>query len=337
MNHSLELAGRRVLVTGGSGFIGRHLLDRLARLGCRGSALSRTSQAPLSGDICWHRGDLADLSAARRLIRSTRPDVIFHLAGHVTGARSVDVIGPAFQSNLVSTVNLLTGATEAGCSRIILAGSQEEPLQDGPELIPCSPYAVSKWASGAYARMFHALYQLPVVILRIFMAYGPAQRDRRKLVPYTILSMLNGKVPQLMSGMRPIDWVYVDDVVEGLLASAQVPHVEGKTIDIGSGRLETVRHVVEKLTLFTGRGITPRFGAKPDRAFEQIRMADTKAAKELLGWTARVSLDEGLRRTVSWYESHATSREPDRLLRSGRGNGAAEVRDLAAEHGHPHP
>jgi UDP-glucose 4-epimerase len=312
-------------------------VDRLTRLGCRGSALSRTPQAPLSGDICWYQEDLADPSTAKRLLDSTRPDVIFHLAGHVTGSRSVDVIEPTFRSNLMSTMNLLTGAAEAGCSRFILAGSQEEPLQGGPDLIPCSPYAVSKWASGAYARMFHALYHLPVVILRIFMAYGPAQRDRRKLVPYTIQSMLKGEVPQLTSGTRPIDWVYVDDVVEGLLAAAHVPHVEGRTIDIGSGRLETVRHVVEKLAQFTGRGITPRFGAKPDRAFEQIRMADTKAAKELLGWTARVSLDEGLRRTVSWYESRGRSTESGRLLPSGHGNGAAKTPHPTVETIHRHP
>ena len=268
----------------------------------------------MSDGIEWFQGDLADLSTARELLRSTRPDVIFHLASHVAGTRSVEAVRPTFDCNLMTTVNLLTAATEIGCSKFILSGSQEEPIQDRSGVTPCSPYAVTKWASGAYARMFHALYQLPVVILRIFMVYGPAQPDVRKLVPYVILSMLNGEAPQLMSGTRPVDWIYVDDVVEGLLASAHAPDVEGKTIDIGSGRLVTVRSVVETLSQFTGRGTAPRFGAKPDRAFEQVRAADTKQAKELLGWTARVSLNDGLRRTVAWYEAHAASRQRDKRM-----------------------
>jgi nucleoside-diphosphate-sugar epimerase len=192
----------------------------------------------------------------------------------------------------MGTVNLLSSAAEVGCSRFILSGSQEEPVPDGAEVTPCSPYAITKWAGGAYARMFHALYQLPIVILRLFMVYGPAQQDLQKLIPYAIRSMLDGEAPLLMSGTRPVDWIYVDDVVEALLAAAQAPHVEGKTIDIGSGRLVTVRNVVERLAQFTGCGIAPRFGAKPDRMFEQVRVADTKSAKEFLDWTAQVSLDE---------------------------------------------
>jgi nucleoside-diphosphate-sugar epimerase len=159
--------------------------------------------------------------------------------------------------------------------------------------------------------MFHALYQLPIVILRLFMVYGPAQQDLQKLIPYAIRSMLDGEAPLLMSGTRPVDWIYVDDVVEALLAAAQAPHVEGKTIDIGSGRLVTVRNVVERLAQFTGCGIAPRFGAKPDRMFEQVRVADTKSAKEFLDWTAQVSLDEGLKRTVLWYASRASYDKPD--------------------------
>ncbi len=309
MNDRQDLSGKRVFVTGGTGFIGRHLVDRLTRLKSDVSAVSRAPQPQSSSGVHWYQRDLADLSTARELLESIKPDFIFHLAGHVVGQRSVDAVLPTFECNLMSTVNLLTAAREVGCSRFILAGSQEEPPPGASESVPSSPYAVTKWASSAYARMFHALYHVPIVILRIFMVYGPAQQDLQKLIPYVILSLIKGEAPYLMSGERPVDWVYVDDVVEGLLASAHAQNVEGKTIDIGSGKLVTVRSVVEKLEHFTDSGIAPVFGARPDRPLEQVRVADMKVVQELLGWAPRVPLDEGLKRTVAWYEQRARALE----------------------------
>jgi len=209
----------------------------------------------------------------------------------------------------MTTVNLLTAAERVGCGRFVLSGSQEEPAPGNSEAVPCSPYAVTKWAGSAYARMFHALYRLPIVILRIFMVYGPAQRDIQKLMPYVILSLLKGDVPKLASGQRPVDWIYVDDVVDALLASALAEHVEGKTIDIGSGRLETVRTVTECIVRLIGSDIAPAFGARPDRPLERVRVADTKPARELLHWAPRVALDDGLKRTIAWYEHKLQSTE----------------------------
>ncbi len=278
-----QLAGRRVFVTGGTGFIGRHLLDRLGQLDARVYAVSRTAHLHDSSVEQWYQGDLSDLATAETLLESIKPDVIFHLASHVVGARSTDAVVPTFQSNLVSTVNLLTAAEKVGRGRFVLSGSQEEPPAGDSEVSPCSPYAVTKWASSAYARMFHTLYRLPVVILRVFMVYGPAQRDLRKLMPYVVLSLLKGDAPKLTSGQRPVDWVYVDDVVDALLASALARNVEGKTIDVGSGKLETVKTVAEQLVCLTGSRVAPVFGATPDRPFEQVRVADTKRAEKLLG------------------------------------------------------
>jgi|SRR5579864_2068631 len=291
--------GERVVVTGASGFIGSHLCPRLAASGAEVHAVSRVKRTG-DGSVRWWQGDLAELRTARELLTAIKPDVIFHLAGHVQGARTLELIVPTFRSNLASTVNLMTAASEVGCRRIVLTNSMEEPLTN-EETIPSSPYAAAKWASSAYARMFHALFHLPVVILRVFMVYGPGQQDLRKLVPYVIMSLLRGEPPRLTLGQRMIDWVYVDDVVDGLVAAAVATGVHGMTIDIGSGELIPIRAVVEHLIRLVGMPIEPLFGALAERPFEQTRVADTVRSRALLGWQPKTGVYEGLSRTVGWY------------------------------------
>jgi nucleoside-diphosphate-sugar epimerase len=149
--------------------------------------------------------------------------------------------------------------------------------------------------------MFHALYGTPVVILRVFMVYGPGQQDLKKLVPYVTLSLLRGETPQLSSGVRQVDWVYVDDVVEAFMAALSAKGIEGGTIDVGTGRLESVRTVVEQLFDIVCPGTQPAFGSTADRALEQSRVADVESSFLRIGWNPRTSLREGLARTVKWY------------------------------------
>jgi nucleoside-diphosphate-sugar epimerase len=247
--------------------------------------------------------DLSDASNVSRLVSEVRPDFVFHLASHVAGSRSRDLVLPTFRDNLASTVNLLLAAAETSCRRFVLTGSLEEP--DSPSDPPSSPYAAAKTAARLYADLFHALYSVPVVKARLFMVYGPAQRDERKLVPYVIRCLLAGEPPRLSPGQRPVDWIYVDDVVDGLIAMACAPKaIEGKRLDLGSGSLVTVRCVVERLVALIGAAVTPDFGALPDRALEQVRKADTDSTREQTGWMPAVPLDEGLRRTVEWCRTH---------------------------------
>jgi nucleoside-diphosphate-sugar epimerase len=294
--------GQCILVTGASGFIGSHLCRRLRGSGGEVHAISRREHSRSESGNRWWQGDLAEIATVRDLVRIIKPDVIFHLASHVVGARDLDVVIPTFRNNLMGTVNLLTAATEIGCRRIVLSGSLEEPEARDSEAVPCSPYAAAKWAGNGYARMFHALYQLPIIILRIFMVYGPAQQDLRKLIPYVILSLLQGEAPKLTSGHRQIDWIYVDDVVEAFLAAARAADIEGHTIDVGSGELTTIRSVVEHLIRLINPKIEPFFGALPDRPLEQVRAAQAARAHAMMGWKVVTPLEEGLKRTVDWYQ-----------------------------------
>jgi nucleoside-diphosphate-sugar epimerase len=256
--------------------------------------------------------DLTDRAAVRALTRRVQPEIVLHLASEVSGDRSPDRVLPMLHANLLAAVNVMLAAHEIGCSRIVLAGSMEEPVPGDPEAVAPSPYAAAKCAASAYARMFHALYELPVVHLRIFMVYGPGQRDERKLVPYVTTSLLRGKAPQLMSGDRPVDWVYIDDVVESFLAAATKPGADGVSIDVGSGELVSVRSVVARLRRLVGGDVEPRFGAVADRKLERSRVADRAPAEAAIGWTPRVALDDGLARTVAFYRAELGARLPTR-------------------------
>lgn len=298
-----ELQGRPVLVTGASGFIGGHLCRRLADAGAEVHGTSRHAPATASPPIRWWQADLAEPAPVRKLVADVRPDVIFHCAGAAVGLRDLDQVEPMLRGHLLSTVNILLAATESGCRRVILAGSLEEPVPGDFESSPSSPYAAAKFAATGYARMFRDLYGIEVAILRVFMVYGPEQRELWKLIPFVITSLLRGESPALGSGQRPIDWVYVDDAVEAFVAAAVADSCPSRILDVGSGTAITVRELVERLAPMVRPDARPGFDAAKDRALEQVRVADPGPTRELLGWTPGICLDEGLRRTIEWYRN----------------------------------
>ena len=292
-----------VLVTGAAGFIGSRLVQRLAERGQRVEATTRRA-AEVPGAARTWQVDLSDAEETRQTLAAAAPDVVYHLASHVSGGRGVELVVPTLQANLVAAVNLLVAAETVGCRRIVLAGSMEVPAPGEDAFRPHSPYAAAKTAAAAYAHMFADLYGTPALVLRVFMTYGPGQRDESKLIPYVIRSLLAGDAPRLTNGSRPVDWIYVDDVVDALLAAADAPGIEGRRIDVGSGRVHTVREVVTSLRELVGRtDVEPLYGAVEERAREVVRVADIAPAKQLLDWAPSVELEDGLARTVSWFRS----------------------------------
>jgi nucleoside-diphosphate-sugar epimerase len=293
--------GRRLLVTGASGFLGTHLCSRLAAARADVNAVSRTPRVSAIENLSWRQADVEDLETARRLVGEVRPDVIYHLGGLVNGAPELKLVVPTFHSLVTSTVNLLEAAAQTRC-RVVLVGSLEEPTGSSTDVCPASPYGAAKWAACAYGRMFHHLFGVPVVIARTYMTYGPGQPSW-KVIPSTILSLLRGDVPRLSSGHRALDWVYVDDVVHGLLLAGIAPSVDGTTIDLGSGKLTPIRDVVARLVELVAPGARPVFDALPDRPRSAESAAEIAPARAMLDWTPRTSLDDGLAKTVEWYRS----------------------------------
>ena len=303
--HSLpHIAGRRVLVTGASGFLGSNLCRFLSTSGADVHGVSRSRPADIGGDASWNVADLTDEGTARSILLKVQPDVVFHLSGYGVGTPDLQNVLPTFRNDLMTTVNILTLATELKVPRIVLAASLEEPSPLDSDVPPASPYAAAKAASSMYSRMFHALYETPVVRVRVFMTYGPGQRPH-KLVPFVILSLLRGEAPKLSSGRRGVEWLYVDDVIEGLIAAATVAGVEGGCFDLGSGQKVSIRRFVEVLADLLGAPVQPQFGALPDRPMERVCVASLAETTARLGWKPHIKIEEGLKRTIEWYRKTA--------------------------------
>jgi UDP-glucose 4-epimerase len=252
--------------------------------------------------VTWRECDLAEEQSVRELLVGVRPEVVLHLAGHVSGRREPDNVRPTLIGNLVATVHVLLAALAVGSRRVVLAGSYEEPEADAA---PRSPYAASKIGATAYARLFSSLYGLSTVVLRPTMIYGPGQRDTSKLIPYVTRCFLAGEAPVLGSGQRPIDWVYVDDVADAFVLAATAPKIDARVIDIGSGELHTIVEIVEMLAAETRATVAPHYGGLADRPAECVIAADPEPARRLLGWRAVTPLADGLARTVADVRARA--------------------------------
>ena len=297
--------GARALVTGGTGFVGTHLCRLLQKSGWTVWSASRGASGPAFAHRHW-QVDLADAETTRALVTSTRPDYVFHLASHVWATTGIDAVLPTFQSNLYSTVNLLHALAGTNCRRVVVAGSQIEAGERAGEAVRSVPYALSKWASSEYVRMFHRLYQVPGVIARIFYVYGPGQ-NAAKLIPYVIGCVSRGEIPELTSGRSLADWIYVDDVAHGLARMAVARIAPGCTIDLGSGSLITAAELVGKIYALLETDKQPVFGALPDRSVEPAHVARIDETRRLLHWSPRVSLAEGLIRTIGWLRASSES------------------------------
>jgi UDP-glucose 4-epimerase len=280
-------------VTGATGFLGRRLLPRLVTAGARVHATTRMASTPRIADVDWVPLDLTHGDELFTAVEAIQPDVVVHLGGRVSGAVDPGLVLPTFDTLLASSVALLAAAQAGSIGRLVLVGSTDEPQSGGA---PASPYSAAKGAMMAYAKLYAEAFAAPVVCVRPAETFGPGQAPT-KLLPYTAAAVLRGHRPRLASGTRRGDWIYVDDVVDGLLVAAQ-DAPDGTEVDLGTGVLRTNREVVDGLIEALGSEIRPVWGALPDRPGEPERAADLAHTTRLLSWRPQFSLRDGLDRTA---------------------------------------
>ena len=309
----------RIVVTGGAGFIGSHLVRSLcdgaypAFAGADVVVLDLLTYAGtltnLTGyDVEFVRDDIRDADAVARVL--TGADVVLHLAAESHVDRSITGAADFVSTNVVGTQVLLQGALEAGVDRFVHVSTDEVygSIAEGawPEthpLLPNSPYSASKASSDLLARSYHRTYGLPVCITRCSNNYGPHQFPE-KVIPLFVTNLLDGKkVPLYGDGLNVRDWLHVDDHCRAIALVAEKGR-DGEIYNIGGGAELTNRELTARLLAALGAG-EEMIEPVPDRPGHDRRYCVdwAKIASEL-GYVPRVEFDDGLADTVSWYRDN---------------------------------
>ena len=305
----------RILVTGGAGFIGSHLVESLVRSGHRVRVLDnffsgrRTNLAAVRDEVEVIRGDCADASTARRAVRGV--EVIFHEAAVPSVARSVADPALSHRANVDATLTMLLAARDAGVRRFIYAGSSSVygnsprlPKTEAMPTRPLSPYAVGKLTGEHYVGLFATLFGMETLTLRYFNVFGPRQTADS---PYSgvigrfATALLRGRRPVIYGdGRQSRDFTYVENVVEANRLALEAPRVRGEAIYVASGRRVSLRHLLRAMAAIAGR--PPVAIHRPARPGDvRHSLADIRLARRRLGYRPRVGLVAGLRPTMDWY------------------------------------
>ena len=297
------------LVTGAAGFLGSALANRLAREGhqVRGyDDLSAGDPSRLSADVLFTRGDVTDRPKLWTLLQEI--DCVYHLAAKVSVPESILYPREYNIINVGGTVSVMEAMRDVGVRRVILISSGaiygdqgQQPLVEDAPPNPGSPYAVSKLAAEHYVHTIGALWGIGTVALRVFNAYGPGQplaAAHPAVVPHFLRQVAHGgSVVIHGKGEQTRDFVYLDDVVEGMIAAASAPTVNRSVINIGSGNETSIQTLSQ--TVLEAVGLKSEWIYKADQDAGPSRMcADIRLAKEKLGYKPSFSLPEGLARMI---------------------------------------
>ena len=318
----MMITGRKVLVTGGTGFLGSHLVERLAALGADVTAADievtmRLEKLPAADmPITRCTLDLVSDDVEGFMVKG-RFDAVFHLAASAHVAASVDNPRHDFESNVLATLNLLEAVRKVSPSTTILYTSSVVVYQGGgPELIteddptvPRSPYGVSKLAAERYINVYAHMYGMKTAIARLFSVFGPRLR---KQIIYEMMGRLAKKPKTLTlrgSGKEMRDFTYVADVVDALLLICERSPMGGEAYNLASGRPVTVQDLARLIAETMGLSPEIRFSGATTSGDTSHWFANTQRINSL-GYKPRVGLAEGLQHTVDWYMHDESCRAP---------------------------
>ena len=297
------------LITGGAGFLGRHLANKLVEAGHNVRViddLSAGEKDALDSRVLFTRGDVRDQPKLWTLLHDI--DVVYHLAAKVSLPQSVLYPREYNDVNVGGTVALMESMRALGTPRIVLASSGtiygDQKRQPVDEQVPPdlrTPYAVSKLASEHYIFTLGRHYGIEAVALRIFNAYGPGQSLPPAYPPvvpqFLNRIMLGGSLVVFGSGKQTRDYVYVEDVVDALIAAGEQPHLDGEVINIGSGVETSVDELIALIEKATGRRAHVLYNQEQSGGVQRL-VADIEKAERLLGYRPQWTLEEGLRETI---------------------------------------
>jgi len=314
--------GRKVLVTGAGGFIGSRLVEVLMRSGAqvraflrynsRGDAgLLRTLSPFVLGGIEIIPGDLRDEDALRKAVEGRQ--TVFHLGALISIPYSYLHPAEVAATNIMGTLNMLLACRDLGVARLVHTSTSEvygtarvAPISESHPLQGQSPYSASKIGADKLAESFYCAYDLPVITVRPFNTYGPAQ-SARAVIPTIITQALTREVIHLGNLESTRDFTYVDDTVDGFLRAARSETGLGEVFNLGTGQEIRIGDLAEKIIAMVEREVkieTEQQRLRPEKSEVMRLISDNSRAREVLGWAPQVSLEEGLKRTIHWINEN---------------------------------
>jgi UDP-glucuronate 4-epimerase len=318
-----------ILVTGLAGFIGSHLGTRLLERGDRVIGLDNFDETlyparlhrqnlaalPLHPRLRFVEGDLCNRGLVHQLVSEERPDVVVHLAALAGVRPSLQQPERYIRVNLEGTATLLEACRQAGVRRVVFASSSSvygahPPVpfrEDDPALRPASPYAATKRAGELLGSNWVDLYGIGFTALRFFTVYGPRQRPEMAIAKFARLLLRDEPIPLFGDGTSARDYTYVDDIIDGVVASIdQCTPGRFCTYNLGGSRTTSLAQLVELLE--AGLGRRARIERHPDQAGDvPITSADVSLAARELGYAPQVSIEEGLRRVCAWLTTDGSA------------------------------
>jgi UDP-glucose 4-epimerase len=314
----------RYLVTGGAGFIGSHIVTRLVEEGhqvrvldnlCTGSL---ANLAHLGDAVEFHEGDLRDASEVQRVVDGC--EYVFHQAALASVPLSIEKPLETHHACVTGTVNLLDAARRAGVRRVVYAGSSsaygnapEMPKRESHNPETLSPYAAAKLAGEYYCQAFAASYPIEVVRLRYFNVFGPRQDPKSPysaVIPLFASALVEGRTPRIYgTGEQSRDFVFVENVVDANILASRAPGVSGNVYNVACGTTISVLELLKLICDELNQPFIPEF--MPPRVGDVLHSwADISNTQKDLGYTVRVSLPEGLKKTLAFYKDTLRKKSP---------------------------
>ncbi len=318
----MEMAGRKVLVTGGTGFVGSHLVEQLVATGAQVRVLGNYKSQPNLGnlaflsddvrqriDVVW--GDVCDRDSVMHVTDGI--DTIFHLAALIGIPYSYIAPDAYVRTNVTGTLNILQAARARGIQRLVHTSTSEVygsaqyvPMDETHPLVGQSPYSASKIAADKLVESFACSFELPVVTVRPFNVFGPRQSDRA-IIPTIIAQCISGqKVVKIGDPSPKRDFTFVTDTVNGFIRAATTANATGRTVNIGHGESIAIGELADRICSIVGdcRWESESTRMRPTGSEVSELLCDSRLACDLLGWSPAVSLDDGLRQTIAFVQEH---------------------------------
>ena len=298
-----------LLVIGGTGFIGHHLLKASLQKDWKVSSVSLNppTKGRFVDGVSYLHLDLTDRLLVKEALGEDF-DYVVNLGGYINHQLFRDGGRELIEMHFTALKNLLEVLSRRKLKRFVQIGSSDEygnapaPQHEEMREQPISPYSLAKTASTHFLQMLNRSENFPAVTLRLFLTYGPGQNSARFL-PQIIRGCLDDKAFPTSSGEQLRDFSFVEDTVQAIMQALVVPEAVGEVFNVSSGEPVTIRTMIDKVRNYIGAG-KPQYGEVPYREGENMALyANVKKAEKLLQWKATTSLDEGLQQTIDWFEN----------------------------------